>query len=306
MHDHITIKDLLETSSLGREGNEVKQEGYEPEGCPVCEKTARLFQTMKVALQGAFLPGAEATGTCPEEPDLFDAFEGRGDAAWRGPILNHAAGCACCFDRLAFYFKASEAMQSRAGALVELPSWLEERATQASFAPAASLRETMMRFFQDILLFLKSPVAGYCFAAVLLCVLLVGRPSSREPLINLSPSSQLTVVTPGQGGYGFQGGDEDSEKTLPLKGMTARSIGGGKILFSWPVIEGARETRFALFRIRKGRPTMLIDKKIRENRLAVDSGNLPKNSLYRWQLTGTLTGERKFYTSAEFVFFGRR
>ncbi len=301
--NHITFKDLLELSSL--EGwKSVNKGDHKPEHCSLCEKTVQLFKDMKIALQGSLLAEEKAKTDCPKEADLIDAFERRGDPAWRNELLSHAETCPHCFNCLAFYFKAAGEMKG--SKQMEAPDRFKERVLdKRPIVTTPGIWEQIKEMLHTLLVPLRSPVAGYGLAIIFLFLLVTNKPS-HEPLLNLASAPQLKIYPEGEAGeYGFQGPDGLAEEVRPFEGMAVKAVAGGKLLFSWPEIEGCKEYRFSLFRVEEGRQKMLTEEKMAENRFKVNKERFQKKSIYRWTINGSLENGKKFEVSAEFVYLGR-
>ncbi|MBI4829541.1 MAG: zf-HC2 domain-containing protein [Nitrospinae bacterium] len=299
---HLSIEELAALADPAMEAASRKTAMAHMESCAPCRARLASLMTLRSALGGAPTrpllstpaPGPE----CVPTEEMGDYLGGRLTADMRERFAAHVAGCDECFGRAAYFESAAARMTRATLQAVETPPrflaavapGLAKRGRAEPVGESMSAR--VRRWF-------ASPLPAYAAAAAML-VLMLSSNGARE-VIDLNSQTAFAIYErPLASGpsFGFSDAGRKVDET-PARLFVTRT--GGRVVFTWAAVEGAKEYHFVIEELAPSGPREIHRAAALAPRAEVDGEALEPGRAYRWRVAGSIGDERIFAAAGQFT-----
>jgi len=272
------------------------------EECAPCRARMASLMTLRSALAAA--PGRPLLSTpaigpeCVPTEDMDGYLGGTLPVEARNRYAAHVAGCGECFARAA-YFESSAARMTRAmlSPVAAPPRFL------AAVAPGLAKQHRKESTGESIAAraarWFVSPIPAYALAAAMLALMLASN-GAREVIDLNSQTAFVIYERPLASGpsFGFSDAGRKVDET-PARLFVTRE--GGRAVFTWAAVEGAKEYHFVLEELAPTGPREIHRAAAAAPRVEVDDDKLEPGRAYRWRVAGSIGDERIFAAAGQFT-----
>lgn len=303
---HLELAQLIAYADPAVKGKEREELRDHIENCNKCRDLFVSINSFKKSVRYASVsPSIEfSLGADCIAADLISDFLGgrlSGDETAR--YQNHVADCDICFERAAFFTKASLEMTTGLLSMPPTPERFKNSVLPKVPLPAEQAVEKRSRGFFDILGgFFKSPLPAYGFSVALLLVMVfVGINNEKSGISVIDLSGQYAFYEPSaHSGPSF--GFADSGRLLGRSpaGFAVSEEDNGDVRIEWAKIENVNEYRLTVSRFTDSGPVAVYETKTTSPVSLIPAGYLDKNGAYQFRVSGS-DGSRRFTASGQFA-----
>ncbi len=215
---------------------------------------------------------------------------------------NHIADCDICFERAAFFTKASLEMTAGLLSMPPTPERFINSVLPEVPASTVQVAEKQGRSFFDFLgEIFKSPLPAYGFSVALILFMVFGGINNKSGMSVIDVSGQYAFYEPPiHSGPSF--GFADSGRLLgrsPAR-FEVSEEDNGDVRIEWAEIENINEYRLRVTRFANNGPVAVYETKTTSPVSIVPAGYLKKNGAYQFSVSGS-DGSRRFTASGQFA-----